>query len=95
LYNDLEKSQYPTFVEIALRSAVNYLRQEKAVIPQILKTLPLFWFIAILLIVRWFHGIASDPRIETIDSSFERKLENISAPSSLMASHGIGNRAAA
>jgi capsule polysaccharide export protein KpsE/RkpR len=65
------------------------------VIPQILKTLPLFWFIVILLIVRWFHGIASDPRIETIDSSFEPKPKNVSPPSSMMGSTGMGNRAAA
>ena len=58
-------------------------------IPQILKTLPLFWFIAILLIIRWFHSIASDPRIETIDSSFEPKQEDTSGPTALTPSRSL------
>ncbi|HTC48141.1 MAG TPA: hypothetical protein VK722_12520 [Candidatus Aquilonibacter sp.] len=61
-------------------------------IPLIARILPLFWLIAILLIVRWFHGIASDSRIETIDSSFRRKEKERTnhSPRGLTPSRGFG-----
>jgi hypothetical protein len=64
----------------------------KIMLPLIARILPLFWLIAILLVVRWFHGIASDPRIETIDSSFQRNEEDRINPSprGLTPSRGFG-----
>jgi hypothetical protein len=58
----------------------------------IAKTLPVCWMVAIFVIVRWFHGIASDPRIETIDSSFDSKEEEPigRSPRSLTPSRGFG-----
>jgi hypothetical protein len=74
---------------------LGFYDRRKFVIPLILKTLPLFWFVAVLIILRWFHGIASDPRIETIDSSFQPRQENVSGQLPLLSSGGVSNRAAA
>ena len=56
------------------------------------KTWPVLWAIGLLLIVRWFHVLASDPRIEAIDSSFQSKVEqaDLALPQSLTPSRGFG-----
>lgn len=56
------------------------------------KTWPLWWILASVVIARWFYGIASDPRIETIDSSFQPYEEEAieRSPRSLTPSRGFG-----
>jgi hypothetical protein len=56
------------------------------------KTWPFWWAVGSFLIVRWFHVLASDPRIVAIDSSFQPKgeQEDLATPKNLTPSRGFG-----